>query len=379
MSIECNNINMMKQRWSPERPYNSLPALPPTADLESKIVLKSCVSARAALAELKQAAELIPNQSMLINTLPVLEARASSEIENIVTTTDRLFRHLEVQGQTDPATKEALRYRRALLDGFRGLHRRPLSTGIAEKICTTIRGVDMRVRRVPGTALMNDVTGEVIYTPPEGEGVIRDLLANWERFLHEETSLDPLVRMAAAHYQFEAIHPFSDGNGRTGRVINSLFLVEEKLLSLPILYLSRYIIENKEGYYSRLLDVTRRGAWEPWLLFMLEGVADTAIWTTGKIGAIRRLEDHTRGYVRRREPKIYSHELVNVIFEQPYCRIGNLASAGIAKRQTASKYLKVLAAIGVLEEQTAGREKLFLHPRLLRLLTSEENEFEPYE
>ena len=370
---------MMKQRWSPERPYNSLPALPPTADLESKIVLKSCVSARAALAELKQAAELIPNQSMLINTLPVLEARASSEIENIVTTTDRLFRHLESQGQTDPATKEALRYRRALLDGFRGLDRRPLSTGIAEKICTTIRGVDMRVRRVPGTALMNDATGEVIYTPPEGEGIIRDLLANWERFLHEETSLDPLVRMAAAHYQFEAIHPFSDGNGRTGRVINSLFLVEEKLLSLPILCLSRYIIENKEGYYSRLLDVTRSGAWEPWLLFMLEGVAETATWTTAKIGAIRRLGDHTRGYVRRREPKIYSHELVNVIFEQPYCRIGNLASAGIAKRQTASKYLKALAAIGVLEEQTAGREKLFLHPRLLRLLTSEENEFEPYE
>ena len=217
---------MTNRKWSPDRPHNGIPPLPPAIDLESKVVLKSCVSARAALAELKQAAELIPNQSMLINTLPILEAMASSEIENIVTTTDRLFRHVEATQQADPATKEALRYRRALLDGFRGLDRRPLSTSIAEQVCTQIRGVEMRVRRVPGTALVNDATGEVIYTPPEGETVIRDLLANWERFLHEEKSLDPLVRMAAAHYQFEAVHPFTDGNGRTGRVLNSLFLIQ---------------------------------------------------------------------------------------------------------------------------------------------------------
>ena len=370
---------MTNRKWSPDRPHNGIPPLPPAIDLESKVVLKSCVSARAALAELKQAAELIPNQSMLINTLPILEAMASSEIENIVTTTDRLFRHVEATQQADPATKEALRYRRALLDGFRGLDRRPLSTSIAEQVCTQIRGVEMRVRRVPGTALVNDATGEVIYTPPEGETVIRDLLANWERFLHEEKSLDPLVRMAAAHYQFEAVHPFTDGNGRTGRVLNSLFLIQEELLTLPILYLSRYIIANKGDYYSRLLDVTRHGAWEPWLLFMLEGVTETAGWTTAKITAIRSLADHTTDFVRRTEPKIYSRELIDVIFEQPYCRIGNLTSAGIAKRQTASKYLKALAKIGVLAEQTAGREKLFIHPRLLILLTGEENEFEPYE
>ncbi len=370
---------MTNRKWSPDRPHNDIPPLPPAIDLESKVVLKSCVSARAALAELKQAAGLIPNQSMLINTLPILEARASSEIENIVTTTDRLFRHLEATQQADPATKEALRYRRALLDGFRGLDRRPLSTSTAEQVCTQIRGVEIRVRRVPGTALVNDATGEVIYTPPEGETVIRDLLANWERFLHEETSLDPLVRMAAAHYQFEAVHPFTDGNGRTGRVLNSLFLIQEELLTLPILCLSRYIITNKGDYYSRLLDVTRHGAWEPWLLFMLEGVAETASWTTAKIAAIRSLADQTTDFVRRTEPKIYSRELIDVIFEQPYCRIGNLASAGIAKRQTASKYLKALAEIGVLVEQTAGREKLFIHPRLMMLLTGEENEFEPYE
>ena len=377
--MKCNNVDMTIQKWSADRPYNNLPLLPPAVDLESKTVLKRCVSARAALAELKQAAELIPNQGMLINTLPVLEARASSEIENIVTTTDRLFRHLDATQSADSATKEALRYRLALLEGFRSLVRRPLRTRTAEEICSQIRGVDMRVRRVPGTALVNDATGETIYIPPESEAVIRDLLANWERFLHEETSLDPLVRMAAAHYQFEAIHPFTDGNGRTGRVLNSLFLIEEQLLTLPTLYLSRYIIANKADYYRLLLDVTREGAWESWLLFMLEGVEETANWTTAKIGAIRRLADHTVEYVRRREPKIYSRELVDVIFEQPYCRIGNLEAAGIAKRQTASKYLKALAAIGVLEENAAGREKLFIHPKLMRLLNSDDNEFAPYE
>ena len=378
MSMKCNNVDMTIQEWSADRPYNNLPLLPPAVDVESKRVLKRCISARAALAELKQAAELIPNQGMLINTLPVLEARASSEIENIVTTTDRLFRHLDAIQSADSATKEALRYRFALLEGFRSLDRRPLRTRMAEEVCSQIRGVDMRVRRVPGTALVNDATGETIYTPPESETVIRDLLANWERFLHQETSLDPLVRMAAAHYQFEAIHPFTDGNGRTGRVLNSLFLIQERLLTLPILYLSRYVIANKADYYRLLLDVTREEAWEPWLLFMLEGVQDTANWTTAKIGAIRRLADHTVEYVRRRAPKIYSRELVDVIFEQPYCRIGNLESAGIAKRQTASKYLKALAAIGVLEEHAAGREKLFIHPKLMRLLNSDDNEFAAY-
>jgi Fic family protein len=347
-------------------------------DLESKAVLKRCVTARAALAGLKQAAELIPNQSMLINTLPVLEARASSEIENIVTTADRLFQHLETHQNADPATKEALRYRQALLEGYRQLEQRPLNTRTAEQICTLIRGVDMTVRRVPGTALVNDSTGDVIYTPPTGETNIRDLLANWERFLHDETSIDPLVRMAAAHYQFEAIHPFIDGNGRTGRVLNSLFLIQEGLLTLPILYLSRYIIANKATYYRLLLDVTRDDEWEPWLLFMLVGVEETASWTTTKIGAIRRLADHTAEYVHHQEPKIYSRELVDQIFEQPYCRISNLETAGIAKRQTASKYLKALASLAILDEQPVGREKLFIHPKLMRLLTEDANEFKPY-
>jgi len=371
-------MNMTLPIWTPDHPFNDLPRLPPELDLESKAVLKRCVTARAALAGLKQAAELIPNQSMLINTLPLLEARASSEIENIVTTADRLFRHLGSHQIADPATKEALRYRRALLDGFHHINGRPMNTRTAEYICTLLRGVDMTVRKVPGTALVNDATGDVIYTPPEGEHTIRNLLANWEDFLHSETSIDPLVRMAAAHYQFEAIHPFSDGNGRTGRVLNSLFLIQEGLLTLPILYLSRYIISNKADYYRLLLDVTRSQEWEPWLLFMLDGIENTATWTTSKIGAIRRLADHTADFVKHREPKIYSRELVDTIFEQPFCRISNLETAGIAKRQTASKYLKALASLGILEEQPVGREKLFVHPKLMQLLTTDDTEFERY-
>jgi Fic family protein len=353
--------------------------LPPGADIETKAVLKACLPARAALGELKQAAELIPNPAMLVNTLPVLEARASSEIENVVTTADALFQHLSADSAADPATKEALRNRQALLEGFHSLDSRPLSTSTAEAVCTRITGVSMRVRRVPGTALANAATGEVIYTPPVSESRIRMLLGNWETFLHTREEIDPLVRMAAAHYQFEAIHPFTDGNGRTGRVLNSLFLVEQGLLTLPILYLSRFIITNKSDYYGLLLEVTRSEAWDPWLIYMLQGVEETAIWTTGKIAAIRRLADHTAAVVRSRLPKIYSRELVNIIFEQPYCRISDVVKAGVVGRQAASRYLKALASIGVLRERTTGREKLFVHPRLLGLLNNDTHEFEPYE
>jgi Fic family protein len=363
--------------WQPDQAYNDLPILPPSVELETRAVLKKCVTARAALAELKQAAGLIPNPAMLINTLPILEARASSEIENIVTTADVLFQYMSHERAADPASKEALRYRRALLEGFRGLDRRPLSTGTAEEICTWIMGRPMSVRRVPGTALFNSKTGTVVYTPPDGEERIRRLLANWERFLHERTEVDPLVRIAAAHYQFEAIHPFTDGNGRTGRVLNSLALVELDLLPLPILYLSKFIIARKEAYYDRLLAVTTDGAWEPWVLYVLQGVEDTAAWTTEKIAAIRRLSEDTREFVKSRLPKIYSQELVDVLFEQPYCRIGNVVDAGVVERQAASRYLRTLAKAGILSERKAGREKLFVHTRLLDLLMSDRHAYAP--
>ena len=364
--------------WSATRPYNQLPLLPPHTELESRDVLKACITARAALAELKQAAELIPNQTMLINTIPLLEAKDSSEIENIVTTTDQLFQHAQEDAHADPATKEALRYRRALHHGFQSLSTRPLCTATAVSICRTLRGVDMDVRRTPGTQLANDRSGEVIYTPPEGEALLRELLANWERFLHNADDLDPLIRMAVGHYQFEAIHPFTDGNGRTGRVLNILYLIEQGLLQLPILYLSRHIIAHKQDYYRLLLGITREGAWQPWLIFMLQAVEHTSRWTTAKIAAIRTLAEHTTEYVRAHAPKIYSRELVDLIFEQPYCRIGNVVDKGLGQRQAASRYLKQLVDLDVLIEMNAGREKLFIHPKLMQLLSRDGNTFSPY-
>ena len=364
--------------WRPDQPYNNLPPLPPGVEVETRPVLKQCIAARAALAELKQAAELIPNQGVLINALPRLEAQASSEIENIVTTTDRLFQYPAADERADPATREALRHSSALMEAFGALERTPLSSRTAEQVCTRIKGAQMQVRRVPGTALANDRTGEVIYTPPVGEDLLRTQLANWERYLHEARDTDPLVRMAVGHYQFEAIHPFTDGNGRTGRVLNSLFLIQEELLTLPILYLSRYIIRSKADYYRLLLDVTRAQAWEPWLLYMLRGVEDTARWTTAKIAAIRALSALTVDHVRRAAPKIYSRELVDLIFDLPYSRIQNVVERDIAGRQAASRYLKQLVDIGVLQEMTLGREKLFIHPKLMQLLTRDDNTVAPY-
>ncbi len=357
--------------FRPDMPYNDLPPLPPAADVESRPILKACIEARVALAQLKVAGDLIPNQTVLINTIPILEAQASSAIENVVTTTDRLFRFADraADARADPATKEALRYRTALHEGFRRLAERPITTATAIRICRTIRGVETDIRSTPGTALANEATGEVIYTPPENQSRLRDLLANWERYLHEHEETDPLIRMAVAHYQFEAIHPFTDGNGRTGRVLNLLFLVEKDLLKLPILYLSGYIIRRKADYYRLLLNVTTEAAWEEWVLFMLSAVLETARWTTAKIAAIRDLLDQTAETVRREAPKVYSRELAELIFVQPYCRINNLVEAKIAQRQSASVYLKKLAAIGVLEERKIGREKLFINPAFLKLLT----------
>lgn len=314
---------------------------------------------------------------MLVNTLPLLEAKASSEIENIVTTTDKLFQYLQSDTAADPATKEALRYSTALFEGFRELAK-PLNTSTAERICSIIKGTDMRVRRIPGTALGSESTGEIIYTPPDGEDRLRQLLANWERFLHNETDIDPLIRLAIGHYQFEAIHPFTDGNGRTGRIINSLFLIDQKLLTIPVLYLSRYILENRGEYNRLLLSVTKKQEWEKWIIFMLDAVENTSIWTTNKIAAIRSLLGHTLEYVKDTRPKIYSYELVNTIFELPYCRISSITEKGIGHRQTVSNYLKNLVEIGVLAEYPSGKEKLFVHPKLMRLLTEDSNTFEPY-
>jgi Fic family protein len=356
-------------KFYPDRPYNTLPLLPPKKEMETRAVLKACIEARAALGELKLAGELIPNQAVLINTLPLLEAQASSEIENIVTTADRLFQFAnDTEGHADAATKEALRYRTALNEGFKHLSVRPLSTSTAVEICRTIKGVALDIRRTPGTALVNDATGVVIYTPPEGEALLREKLANWERFIHEAEDIDPVIRMAVMHYQFEAIHPFTEGNGRTGRILNLLYLVEKELLNIPVLYLSRYIIRHKADYYRHLLAVTTDAEWEAWILYMLHAVTETAQWTTKKIKKIRELIESSTENLRAEAPQIYSRELAELIFVQPYCRISNVVEAGLAQRQTASVYLKQMCEIGLLKEVKSGREKLFINPAFLKLL-----------
>ena len=361
--------------FDPKIPYNELPLLPPPIDLiETKDILKKCISARVALAELKQAAELIPNSAVLVNALPLLEARASSEIENIVTTTDKLFEFADIaEDKADAATKEALRYRTALYEGTKMVQRGMLTTDMAIQIVSTIKDVELDLRAESGTTLKNRLSGEVIYTPPVGQKLLQTMLDNWAEFMHRSTDIDPLVRMAVQHYQFEAIHPFADGNGRTGRIINILFLVEHGLLDSPILYLSRYIISNKAAYYRLLKQVTHEQDWETWINFILDGVEETCVWTTDKIKAIRELMEHTAQFVNKSLPKIYSWELVELLFKQPYCRIGNIVDAGIAKRQTASVYLKQLCDIGVLREIKSGRENIFVHPKYIELLTGEEN------
>ena len=356
--------------FDPGRPFNDLPNLPPASETETKAILRSCIAARTALAELRVSGNLIPNQAMLINSIPLLEAQASSEIENIVTTTDRLFRYAnDPAGRADPATKEALRYRTALYRGFEMLKRRPVSTAIAVEVCRTIKGVDLDIRNTPGTALINDAADEVIYTPPEGEDVIRSKLANWERYIHEVEEIDPLIRLAVMHYQFEAIHPFIDGNGRTGRVLNLLYLVDKGLLDIPVLYLSRHIIRNKAQYYRYLLEVTTRQDWEDVDTFHSRGSQNDSRMDHGEDPcAIRELLDETAAAIRQGMPKIYSRKLAELIFVNPYCRIGDVVEADIAKRQTAAVYLKALAAEGLLEEIKAGRENLYINPPLLTLL-----------
>lgn len=363
----------------PKFPYNDLPVLPPSTEVETKATLKRCVTARAAVAELRQAGELIPDQSVLINTIPLLEARDSSEIENIVTTNDALFREAsQTADANDPAAKEALRYRSALTSGYHSLKTRPLTARTAIEVCSEITGIEMDIRKTPGTALRNTFTGEVIYMPPDGADRLRNLLSNWERYLNDDSDIDPLIKMAVLHYQFEAIHPFPDGNGRTGRILNILSLIQAGLLDIPTLYLSRHILRTKADYYARLQGVTQRGEWEPWIVYMLTAVEMTASWTNQRIRAIRDLMVHTTDYVRANAPAIYSHELVETIFAQPYTRIGHLIERDIAKRVSASRYLKQLVEIGVLTEEKSGRDKLFIHRKYMSLLSSDGHAFEPY-
>lgn len=358
--------------WQPDRPYNELPP-PPSADqLETRRVLKAAIGANTALGQLDQAVVSIPNPTVLINTLPVLEAQASSEIENVVTTTDELFRHLDNDAGADPATRETLRYRTALRVGFEMTEKRGLTAATASAVCSTIKGREMKVRAVPGTRIASPATGEIIYSPPEGRDVIDEKLSEWERFIHAGDGLDALVRMAAAHYQFEAIHPFSDGNGRTGRILNVLMLVEAGLLRLPVLYLSRYIIDTKNDYYRLLLAVTAESAWEEWVLYVLTGIELTSRYTLRKVTAIRALQDDFNKRARAASKGGADSEFQAILFEQPYCRIQTVMDRCDVSRPTASNWLGALVDAGMLQNVKIGRDRLFINREFLQLLVRRE-------
>ena len=357
--------------YKPWAPFNALPALPPKCELETTDVLKRLTAAARAVGELKGMGRVIPNQAMLINTVVLQEAKASSELENVITTNDKLYKALTANtSNVDAATKEVLRYREAVWQGYRGLMAgQRMDANFFERLARTITSEDNRIRNRPGTNLKSDTTGEVIYTPPEGERHIRRMLRDLETFIYDRERFDPLLSMALVHYQFEAIHPFFDGNGRTGRIINSLFPVLHGLLDLPVLYLSRYIIDQKKDYYKRLRLVTEESEWTEWIVFMLEGVAQTAIATRQRIADIRQLLDETLETAARELPATtYSQELIELIFCQPYTKGQSLVDAGIAKRQTAAEYLKQLERIGVLESTKVGRENLYLNRKLYDLL-----------
>jgi Fic family protein len=358
--------------FNPMQPYNNLPPLPPPVDVETKAILKKAISAGRTLAELKGLGGVIPNQSMLVNTLVLQEARASSEIENIITTNDALFRALTANNpNADPATKEVLRYREALWTGYNSLTKnRRLNTDLFVKTVQIIKKDRKSIRNVPGTVIANRITGAVIYTPPAGEPLIRKKLKELETFIHTADDIDPLVKLALIHYQFEAVHPFFDGNGRTGRIIIIYYLLHKGLLDLPVLYLSKYIIDRKSEYYRLLRQVTERSAWEPWILYMLDAVETTAALTRQQILDIRALMDDTVTFAKNKLPaRVYSKELIELVFRQPYTKGQLLVDAGIAERKTAADYLQELEMIGILKRKKVGRENLYLNEKLYKLLS----------
>lgn len=357
-----------------DQPYNQLPPLPPPREqVENVPILRQESRATQALAELKGLTRLLPNPSMLVDALVLKEAKASSEIENIITTTDRLYQALTAKVQViDGATKEVLRYRQALYVGCRFVQERGfVSTNGILSIQQELEANQAGIRRLPGKALRNDRTGKVIYTPPDAPAVLRALMSNLETYLNtdEPDDVSPLIKLAVQHYQFETIHPFYDSNGRTGRIINGLYLILRGLLTEPILYLSGYITTHKADYYRLLQEVRTRQNWADWILFILRAVEETARQTIKQILRIQSLFDRTAEQIRREAPNVYSRELVEVLFLYPYSKIEYVVERLAVDRRTASNYLRTVEKLGLLRSEQKWKETLFVNTGLFNLLS----------
>lgn len=352
-----------------KQPYNDLPLLPPKQELETKEVLLKTISASRALAQLNGAIINLPNPRLFLDTIHLQEAKASSEIENIITTNDELYKSAVADKKLEnPATKEVLSYKEALWLGLERLETRPfITTNLCIEIVQCIKQNSAGIRVTPGTTLSN-TKGEIIYTPPAGEQVIREKLSNLEKFINEDNSLDPLIKFALMHYQFEAIHPFSDGNGRTGRILLLLYLKMESLLDIPAIYLSEYIIQNKTDYYKKLRGVTENNAWVDLVLYMLDMIETTASKGLIRLERIIELMEKSAAGIKEKLPKIYSKDLIEILFKLPYTKRKFLIDAGLGNSKTVGNYLISLEEAGFLKSYRIGKEKLYLNFELMEIL-----------
>jgi Fic family protein len=363
--------NFMK--YNPLKPYNQLPDLPPKTDMESKLILKKLISASRSLSDLKGAIRSLPNPFLFIDTIHLQEAQASSAIENIITTQDKLFKATIADKKIDdPATKEVMHYKDALWYGVKQLDKKPiLATNLFISIMQIIKENKSGIRNIPGTHLKNPATKKIVYTPPEGEEIIRKKLRSLEDFINTNDDFDHLTKMALIHYQFEAIHPFFDGNGRTGRIILLLYLKLSGLMDLPALYLSSYILKNRNEYYKNLRGVTEKSNWETWILYMLDMIERTAHNGRTRIGKVEHLMSGMGKTIQKKLPKIYSKDLMEIIFRLPYTKRNSLEKAGIGNLKTSGNYLKQLEDKGFLKSEIVGKEKLYLNHELMKILTNE--------
>jgi len=345
--------------------------LPITNNVESKNVLRALVKATKAISLLKGYSELLPNKSTLINAILLNESKNSSAIENIITTHDDLFDSLGSNTIKGAATKEVLNYKEALWQGYNLVKSKGfLTTNMIVEIQEIVEENKGGIRKLPGTKIVKDVTGEVVYTPPQSEDEIRALLGNLELFMNRDEGLDDLVKLAMIHYQFEAIHPFYDGNGRTGRIINVLYLVQKGILDTPILYLSKYINETRSEYYKLLNEVTTKDNWEEWIIYLLIGVEKTATYTLDLVKEINNLLEETKVMIKLELPKIYSSELIDSIFSDLYTKIGKVSSDLGVTRKTAANYLTTLENKGFLRSKKIGKDRIFYIEELHQLISS---------